>query len=72
MNPATHNITAHMLDCRCVPGADAMSREGVGLMAAIMSGHTSMVNEVLRQAGAPALAAAQVSVHCNMFCPAAC
>eukprot|EP00967_Tisochrysis_lutea_P020552 scaffold23310_cov16-Tisochrysis_lutea.AAC.2 len=44
----------------CVPGADALSRESVGLLAAVMSGHTSLINEVLRQTGAPALAAAQV------------
>ena len=46
----------------CLPGADALSRESVGLMAAVMSGHTSLINEVLRQAGVPALAAAQVCV----------
>jgi len=56
----------------CVPGADAMARESVGLLAAVMSGHTSLINEVLRQTGAPALAAAQVSEGANSYVAGGC
>jgi len=47
--------------------ADSVAHEGVGLLAAVMSGHTSLVNDVLREAGAPSLAVAQVGTcGCGM------
>lgn len=43
-----------------VPGASSLGREGAGLLAALLSGHTALVQDELRDGGDTALAALQV------------
>lgn len=44
-------------------GADSASREAAGLLAALLSGHTGLVQDSLRENGAQPLAALQARVY---------